>query len=224
MPNQYKDLLTGNSRWVNNTLRHNPEFFHQLATEQHPKFLWIGCSDSRVPATEITNALPGSIFVQRNIANMVVHTDSNLLSVVNYAVKVLKVKHIIVCGHYGCGGVKAAMSNDKFGFLDNWLMHIKDVYKMNQAELDGIADESKRFDRYVELNIIEQVSNLAKVSFIQEEWEEGEFPHIHGWIYSLEDGLINDLNVSINSNAGLENIYKYKKNLESPLQDLPADK
>ena len=211
MAETIKDLLNGNVSWVQNTLKRDPEFFNKLSTGQSPKFLWVGCADSRVPATEITDALPGSIFVQRNIANMVVHTDSNLLSVVNYAVKVLKVKHIIVCGHYGCGGVQAAMSNQNFGFLDNWLMHIKDVYRLHQDELDSIKDEQKRFDRYVELNVLEQVGNLAKVSFIQEEWEEGEFPQIHGWVYSLKDGLLKDLDISMNSNAKLDNFYRYNK-------------
>jgi carbonic anhydrase len=210
MAQTIKDLQNGNTAWVENTLKHTPDFFDKLAKGQSPKFLWIGCADSRVPATEITNAMPGSIFVQRNIANVVVHTDSNLLSVVNYAVKVLKVKHIIVCGHYGCGGVKAAMSSDNFGFLDNWLMHIKDVYRLHEAELNAIEDEEARLDRYVELNVQEQVANLAKISFIQEEWEAGEFPHIHGWVYSLKNGLLKDLNLSINSNDQLEEVYRYK--------------
>lgn len=210
MSETIQDLVKGNIDWVRNTLKFDPDFFENLAAGQTPKFLWIGCSDSRVPATEITNALPGSIFVQRNIANMVVHTDSNLLSVVNYAVKVLKVKHIIVCGHYGCGGVQAAMGNEKFGFLDNWLMHIKDVYKIHATELDSIKDEKERFDRFVERNIMEQASNLAKISFIQEEWEKGDFPQIHGWVYSLKDGLIKDLGVSISSNNDLDKVYQYK--------------
>jgi len=209
MPELIKDLLHGNVQWVKNTLKHDPDFFEKLAKGQSPQFLWVGCSDSRVPATEITNAMPGSIFVQRNIANMVVHTDSNLLSVVNYAVKVLRVKHIIVCGHYGCGGVKAAMSNENFGFLDNWLMHIKDVYRIHHKELDSIKNEEERLDRFVELNIVEQASNLAKVSFIQEEWEKGDFPYIHGWVYSLKDGLLKDLNVTMNSNSDLEKVYQY---------------
>lgn len=209
MAERIKDLLNGNVQWVKNTLKVNPEFFDKLAEGQSPQFLWIGCSDSRVPATEITNAMPGSIFVQRNIANLVVHTDSNLLSVVNYAVKVLKVKHIIVCGHYGCGGVQAAMSNQNFGFLDNWLMHIKDVYRLHQEELDSIKEEGDRLDRFVELNIVEQVNNLAKVSFIQEEWEEGEYPYIHGWVYSLKDGLLKDLGVSQNNNKKLDKVYQY---------------
>lgn len=209
MAETIKDLINGNVAWVKNTLKFDPNFFGNLATGQTPNFLWIGCSDSRVPATEITNALPGSIFVQRNIANMVVHTDSNLLSVVNYAVKVLKVKHIIVCGHYGCGGVQAAMGNQKFGFLDNWLMHIKDVYRLHEIELDAITDEKERCDRFVERNIMEQVSYLAKISFIQEEWGNGEFPQIHGWVYSLKDGLIKDLNVSVSSNGDLDKVYQY---------------
>lgn len=210
MPNTIKDLLKGNVNWVRNTLRFDEHFFEKLSSGQKPEFLWIGCSDSRVPATEVTNSLPGSIFVQRNIANLVVHTDSNLLSVVNYAVKVLKVKHIIVCGHYGCGGVEAAMSNKNFGFLDNWLMHIKDVYRVHQEELNLIEDYQKRFDRYVELNVVEQVSNLAKVSFIQEEWEQGEYPYIHGWVYSLKDGFLKTISEPINSNDSLEDVYQYK--------------
>lgn len=209
MAEKIKDLLDGNVSWVRNTLRHKPDFFDILSNGQSPQFLWIGCADSRVPATEITNALPGSIFVQRNIANMVVHTDTNLLSVVNYAVKVLKVKHIIVCGHYGCGGVQAAMSNNKFGFLDNWLMHIKDVYRTHEKELNDIEDEQSRFDRFVELNIKEQVGNLAKVSWIQEEWSKGEYPYIHGWVYSLKDGLIKDLGMTMNSNEELEDVFQY---------------
>lgn len=210
MAENIRDLLNGNVSWVRNTLKHDPTFFDKLAAGQSPKFLWIGCADSRVPATEITSALPGSIFVQRNIANMVIHTDSNLLSVVFYAVKVLKVKHVIVVGHYGCGGVAAAMSNQNFGFLDNWLLHIKDVYRLHEKELDAIADKGKRLDRFVEWNIMEQVNNLAKVSFLQEEWEKGEFPYIHGWVYSLKDGLLKDLGVTMNSNDDLDAVYQYK--------------
>ncbi|MEQ6120785.1 carbonate dehydratase [Reichenbachiella sp. MALMAid0571] len=209
MSDKIESLIEGNKLWVKNILKHTPGFFDELSEAQKPQFLWIGCSDSRVPATEITNALPGSIFVQRNIANMVVHTDANLLSVVYYAVKVLKVKHIIVCGHYGCGGVHAAMGNEDYGFLNNWLLHIKDVYRMHEKELDAIKDETRRFDRFVELNVQEQVHDLMKVSFIQEEWRNGEFPHIHGWVYSLKDGLIKDLKVSTNSSKQLGKVYKY---------------
>lgn len=211
MAQTINDLIEGNEKWVEEVKADNPDFFNKLALGQTPQFLWIGCSDSRVPATQITDATPGSIFVQRNIANVVVNTDANLLSVVNYAVKYLKVKHIIVCGHYGCGGVKAAMSNDKFGFLDGWLGHIKDVYAKNREELDGIADEEARFDRYVELNVQAQVQNMAKISFIQEEWDKGEFPYIHGWVYGLKDGKVKDLKVTINSHMTLSPVYRYAK-------------
>lgn len=213
MSDSHNKLLEGNKRWVANTLKSSPDFFKDLSHAQKPEYLWIGCSDSRVPATEITGTLPGSIFVQRNIANMVIHTDANLLSVVHYAVKVLKVKHIIVCGHYGCGGVKAAMGNENYGFLNNWLLHIKDVYRLHSKELDAIKDENQRFDRFVELNVIEQVHDLSKVSFIQEEWMEGEYPYIHGWVYSLKDGMIRDMEVSVNNNAELSQVYKYNSEL-----------
>ncbi|TAE50708.1 MAG: carbonic anhydrase [Bacteroidetes bacterium] len=192
-----------------NTLKAKPEFFENLGKGQQPEFLWIGCSDSRVPATEITNMDPGSIFVQRNIANMVIHTDSNLLSVVYYAVKVLKVKHIVVCGHYGCGGVRAAMGNAKFGYLDNWITHIKDVYRLHKEELDGITDLDAREDRFVELNVIEQVNNLSMVSFVQEEWQKGEFPYIHGWVYKVDEGLLHDLGTTYNSKFHLDGVYQY---------------
>ena len=210
MPDKYKSLLDGNMKWVENTMKFNPDFFKNLAEGQHPEFLWIGCSDSRVPAEEITNTLPGSIFVQRNIANMVVHTDTNLLSVVYYAVKVLKVKHIIVCGHYGCGGVLAAMTNNNFGFLDNWLLNIKDVYRIHSKELDSIKDEKTRGERFVELNVLEQVNNLAKVAFIQEEWDDGEVPYIHGWVYHLDDGVIHNLEITTNSAKKLNPVYRYE--------------
>jgi carbonic anhydrase len=168
-----------------------------------------------VPATEITNTTPGSIFVGRNIANVVVNTDLNLLSVVYYAVKVLKVKHIVVCGHYGCGGVKAAMSNESFGFLDNWLLNLKDVYRSHSKELNAIEEENDRLDRFVELNVLEQVKNLAKISFIQEEWAKGEFPYIHSWVYRLDDGNIKNMNFSINSAEAVEPIYDYESKKES---------
>jgi len=211
MPNRAQSLLEGNKAWVRNTNRMIPDFFEQLATGQSPTYLWIGCSDSRVPASEITGALPGSIFVQRNIANLVVHTDSNLLSVVYYAVKHLHVSHIIVCGHYGCGGVKAAMSNQSFGFLDNWLVHLKDVYRLHHDELEAIEEEEERCNRFVELNIREQVNNLSMVSFIQEEWANGQFPYIHGWVYGLDSGLIKDLDLTVNNSKHLDGVYRYKK-------------
>lgn len=207
--NSVDKLKEGNARWVEDVIKDNPNYFDDLAKGQNPEYLWIGCSDSRVPATQITNTKPGSMFVQRNIANLVVNTDTNLLSVIFYAVKTLKVKHIIVCGHYGCGGVKAAMSNERLGFIDNWLVNLKNVYQKHNQELNEISNEDGRFDRFVELNVMEQVCNLGKISFIQEEWDNGEFPQIHGWIYNLKNGLIKDLGFTINSNSALQKIYHY---------------
>lgn len=211
MAQEINKLIKGNEEWVKEITLKKPDFFEKLSQGQKPEFLWIGCADSRVPATEITNMMPGSIFVHRNIANMVVHTDSNALSVVYYAVKVLRVKHIIVCGHYGCGGVGAAMRNESFGFIDNWLLNIKDVYRLHAKELDAIDDQQERENRLVEWNVKEQVNNLAKVSFIQEEWQKGEFPYIHGWVYSLHSGRINDLKVSVNSSKKLQEVFQYQK-------------
>ena len=195
-----KEIFEGNEQWVQSMIEKDPTFFNNLANGQQPEYLWIGCSDSRVPANEIVNLPPGSIFVQRNIANQVGNTDMNLLSVVYYAVKYLKIKHILVVGHYGCGGVLAAMSNKSFGFLDNWLVNIKNVYDKYEHELTAIQDEHQRGNRLVELNVIEQVRNLMKISFIQEEWELGVFPEIHGLVYSLKDGKLKDLCVSTNNN------------------------
>ncbi len=211
MPETINELIKGNKSWVRNITKVDPEIFNRLSEGQSPNFLWIGCSDSRVPVNEVTNQLPGSIFVHRNIANMVLLTDFNLLSVVYYAVVELKVKHIIVCGHYDCGGVGAAMSNKGYGFLDNWLANIKGVYRMYQKELDAIEDEKKRLDRFVELNVLEQVHSLATISFIQDAWAEDEFPYIHGWVYQLESGLVKDLDVTINNSQQLEEFYKLKQ-------------
>ena len=177
----YKSLLDGNKEWVRERLEQDPLYFERLSKGQSPQFLWIGCSDSRVPANEITRTQPGDIFVHRNIANMVVHSDMNMLSVLDYAVNILKVKHVIVCGHYGCGGVKAAMENEQFGLVDNWLRFIKDVYRMHNQELDSIKDEEKKFDRFVELNVIEQVFDLTKTTIIQNAWRERNEPVVHGW-------------------------------------------
>lgn len=204
----YSSLLEGNKQWVREKLDQDPDFFERLSKGQSPQFLWIGCSDSRVPANEITNTQPGDIFVHRNIANMVVHSDMNMLSVLDYAVNILKVKHVIVCGHYGCGGVKAAMGNEQFGLVDNWLRHIKDVYRLHANELDAIKDEDTRFNRFAELNVIEQVFDLMKTSIIQNAWRERNEPRVHGWIYNLKTGLINDLNVSFDSTAKVPSIYK----------------
>lgn len=213
MDSIYNSLLEGNRLWVQEKLDEDPEFFHRLAKGQNPQVLWIGCSDSRVPANEITRTQPGDIFVHRNIANMVVHTDMNMLSVLDYAVNVLKVKHVIVCGHYGCGGVKAAMENDQFGLIDNWLRTIKDVYRLHASELDSIEDNEERFRRFVELNIIEQVFDLSKTSIIQNAWRQRSEPKVHGWVYDIRTGIINDLKVSLHSSKELPSIYK----IESPI-------
>ena len=204
----YNSLLDGNKEWVAKRLEQDPHYFENLSKGQTPQFLWVGCSDSRVPANEITNTRPGDIFVHRNIANMVVHSDMNLLSVLDYAVNVLHVKHVIVCGHYGCGGVKAAMENEQYGLVDNWLRFIKDVYRIHSKELDAITDEEKRFDRFVELNVIEQVYDLSKTTIIQNAWSKRNEPKIHGWVYSLKTGLIKDLNVSLDNSLKLPPIYR----------------
>lgn len=213
--NLYNSLLEGNKQWVQKKLDQDPQFFEKLSHGQSPQFLWIGCSDSRVPANEITNTQPGDIFVHRNIANMVVHSDMNLLSVLDYAVNILKVKHVIVCGHYGCGGVKAAMDNEQYGLVDNWLRFIKDVYRTHSPELDSIKDEEKRFDRFVELNVIEQVFDLTKTTIIQNAWRQRNEPIVHGWVYSLKTGLIKDLNVSFDSSLNLPQIFRVNGNGKS---------
>lgn len=204
----YKNLLEGNRKWVKEMIDKDPKYFDTLAAGQSPEILWIGCSDSRVPANQITGTQPGDIFVHRNIANMVVHSDMNLLSVLDYSVNVLKVKHVIVCGHYGCGGVKAALGNNQNGLVDNWLRHIKDVYRTYGDELDAIENEEERFKRLVELNVTEQVFNVSKTSIIQNNWKDRNYPMIHGWVYSLETGLIKDLNVSITNQSDLPPIFR----------------
>jgi carbonic anhydrase len=204
----YKKLLDNNKKWVAQQLEKDPEFFNRLAEGQSPPLLWIGCSDSRVPANEIIGAVPGEVFVHRNIANMVVHTDMSMLSVLDFAVNVLKVKHIIVCGHYGCGGVKAAMGNQNIGLIDNWIREIKDVYRYHQVELNTITDEKKRFDRFVELNVVEQVLDLAKTSIVQTAWKNNQAVEIHGWVYDIKDGLVKDLQVTIDSESQLGEVYQ----------------
>lgn len=204
----YKSLLEGNRRWVQEKLEDDPDYFSNLSKTQTPEVLWIGCADSRVPANQITGTFPGDIFVHRNIANMVVHTDMNMLSVLDYAVNVLNVKHVIICGHYGCGGVFAAMQNQQFGIMDNWIRVIKDVYRLHADELDAIQDKEKRFDRFVELNVVEQVLDLSKTSIIQNSWSKRKYPMIHGWVCSLKTGLIKDLNISLGSSDSLPDIYK----------------
>jgi len=206
--NFYDQLIENNKNWVAKKVGENSDYFTNLAKGQSPPLLWIGCADSRVPANQIIGAQPGEVFVQRNIANMVVHTDMNMLSVLDYAVNALKVKHVIVCGHYGCGGVNAAMKNESIGLIDNWIRHIKDVYRLHKAELDGIEDEKKRFDRFVELNVKEQVYDLAKTSIVQAAWNKGQDLQLHGWVYGLDTGLVKDLMVNINNDSELEKVYK----------------
>ena len=208
MENFYKSLLDNNKVWVSKNLEKDPDFFNRLAHGQQPPLLWIGCSDSRVPANEIIGAQPGEVFVHRNIANMVIHTDMSMLSVLDYAVNVLNVKHIIVCGHYGCGGVQAAMGNKNIGLIDNWIRHIKDVYRHHATELNSIDGEKDRFNRFVELNVVEQVFDLAKTSIVQGTWKKNKELHIHGWVYDISDGLINDLEVTIRNNETLGEVYK----------------
>jgi carbonic anhydrase len=188
----YEKLLLENKAWAAEKVSDDPDYFNRLAHIQKPEFLWIGCSDSRVPANEITGTQPGEIFVHRNVANLVINTDVNLLSVLDYAVNHLKVKHVIICGHYGCGGVKASISNTDFKqVLNMWLRNIKDVYRIHRDELDGIKDEEAKCDRLVELNVQEQVMNLAKTSIIQRAWKNEQRPDLHGWVYGLKDGIIN---------------------------------
>jgi carbonic anhydrase len=207
----YEGLLQGNKEWVAATLAEDPEYFERLSAGQKPPVLWIGCSDSRVPANQITNTLPGDIFVHRNIANVVVHTDMNMLSVLDYAVNVLEVEHVIVVGHYGCGGVQAALGNKQFGIIDNWLRNIKDIYRLYARTLDAIEDEKERFDKLVELNVVEGVFNLTKTSIVQNRWANGKKLGVHGWVYSLETGMITDLKVTSTSNDHISSVFKMDK-------------
>jgi len=204
----YLKLLENNKHWASESLAADPDFFSRLEHIQTPEYLWIGCSDSRVPADKITGTNPGEIFVHRNIANMVVHTDLNLLSVLEYAVNHLHVKHIIVCGHYGCGGVKAAMSNHNFGIINKWIRNIKDVYRTHREEVDQIDDETMRLNKLIELNVQEQVTNLAKTSIIQKAWKNNHLPYLHGWVYDLHDGIIKPV-FEMGSNDKLDSIYEF---------------
>lgn len=189
----YEKLLKDNQQWAKDKIVQDPDFFNRLVDIQRPKILWIGCADSRVPPNEITQTQPGDIFIHRNVANLVVHTDLNMLSVLQYAVEVLEVQHVIVCGHYGCGGVKAAMTNSNLGLINKWLRNIKDVYRYHDEEIDNQPDEAARVDRLIELNVEEQVYNLAKTSIIQKAWKSRNAPYLHGWVYRLEDGIIKPL-------------------------------
>lgn len=204
----YKQILENNKKWVEDQLQVDPDFFKDLAKGQNPPLLWIGCSDSRVPPNEITGTKAGEVFIHRNIANLVVHTDMNMLSVLDYAVNVLKVSHVIVCGHYGCGGVKAAMGNSSVGIIDNWLRNIKDTYRFYQNELESIQNEEDRFNKLVEINVKEQVFNLAKTSIVQNAWANGQKLFLHGWVYGLNSGYVTDLNVNLSSNDELKGVFK----------------
>ena len=206
----YEELLNDNKAWAAEKVAKDPLFFKNLSEIQTPEFLWIGCSDSRVPANEITNTQPGEIFVHRNVANLVINNDVNLLSVLDYAVNHLKVKHVIVCGHYGCGGVKAATTNNDFNqVLNMWLRNIKDIYRIHRDELDAISDEGKRVDRLVELNVQEQILNLAKTSIIQRAWKNDQRPDLHGWVYGLNNGIIKPI-FDMKAGTHIDPLYEYE--------------
>jgi carbonic anhydrase len=204
----FEKLLLENKAWAADKLQSDPNYFERQVREQNPAFFWIGCSDSRVPANEVTNTEPGEIFVHRNVANLVVNTDLNMLSVLQYAVEVLKVKDIIVCGHYGCGGVKAAMYNRSFGLLNKWLRNIKDIYRIHRSEIDAIENEDLRVDRLVELNVREQVLNLSKTSIVQKSWKKSQLPNIHGWVYDIGDGILHEV-IRVDHTLEIDPIYKY---------------
>ncbi|MDZ4261490.1 MAG: carbonate dehydratase [Pseudomonadota bacterium] len=202
-----KDLFEKNRAWTKVIQAQDPEFFKKLSLQQAPKYLWIGCSDSRVPANEIVGLLPGELFVHRNVANVIIHTDLNCLSVIQYAIDVLKVEHIIVCGHYGCGGVRAALEDKPLGLVDNWLRHIRDVYQKHETHLFTIKDMNRRWDKLCELNVIEQVNNVCHSNIVQEAWERGQSLGVHSLIYSIKDGLLRDLGMEVNSKADISRIY-----------------
>lgn len=192
-----EELFQNNRRWSEKISAANPEFFPTLAKQQAPRYLWIGCADSRVPANEIVDLMPGELFVHRNVANVVVHSDINCLSVLQFAVEILKVEHIIVCGHYGCAGVRAALLNLSLGLVDNWLRHIRDVYHRHSVLLDAMTNEEEKMDRFCELNVIEQAVNVCQTTIVQGAWQKGQKLAVHGWIYGLKDGLVHDLNFSV---------------------------
>ena len=202
------ELIENNRKWANSVTKLDPDFFTNLAKQQSPDFLWIGCSDSRVPANQIIGVAPGEVFVHRNIANIVVHSDFNCLSVIEFATAVLKVKHIIVCGHYGCGGVKAASENHHLGLIDNWLRHIRDVRQKHGVVLGALETDTLRLDRLCELNVVEQVHNVCHTSIVQEAWEKGQSLAVHGWIYRIQDGLIDDLDVTITGLDEVADVYR----------------
>ena len=203
-----KNLFENNRAWATRMTDTDPSFFQKLSNQQTPEYLWIGCADSRVPANQIIDLLPGEGFVHRNIANAVIHTDLNCLSVIQYAVEVLQVKHVIVCGHYGCGGVRAAMQNQPFGLIDNWLRHLKDVYQKHESALDALTEDNQRFRRFCELNVIEQVHNVCHTTIVQDAWRRGQTLDVHGWIYDVSDGLLEDLGVTVSSIEEIDTLYR----------------
>jgi carbonic anhydrase len=204
----YKKLLLNNKAWVAEKLSIRADYFERMALQQKPEFLWIGCSDSRVPAEEVTGTEPGEIFVHRNIANQVIHTDFNMLSVLQFAVEVLEVKHVIVCGHYNCGGVKNALTHNHLGLINKWLRHIKDVYRIHARELESINNEEARFERLVEINVMEQVQNLAATSIIQKHWSKYKMPTLHGWVYDIRNGYLKDISM-MRYDSPIADIYRY---------------
>ena len=199
-----RNLFENNRAWAAEMVRQDPEFFRRLSAQQTPQYLWIGCSDSRVPANQIVGMLPGEMFVHRNVANLVVHTDLNCLSAIQFAVEVLRVGHIVVCGHYGCGGVLAALRDEKLGLIDNWLRHVQDVRSRHREQLDALVDEQRRHDRLCELNVIEQVVSVSQTSIVREAWAQGRALAVHGWIYDIHDGLLRDLEVCVTAEAELQ--------------------
>lgn len=222
MPSSLQNLFELNRKWSENIRKSNPTFFETLSQQQSPKYLWIGCSDSRVPANEIVGLLPGELFVHRNVANVVVHTDLNCLSVLQYAVDVLKVKHVIVCGHYGCGGVRAALEQQKFGLIDNWLRHIQDIVRKHTVLFGAVKSKDVQVDMLCELNVIEQVENVCLTTVIQDAWNRGQEVEVHGWVYGLNDGLAKDLGVSIGRDDETDQTYRrsvqelYRRYVASP--------
>jgi carbonic anhydrase len=206
--NSLSQLLRNNRAWAERMIQQDPEFFSRLSGQQNPEYLWIGCSDSRVPANQIVGLLPGEVFVHRNVANLVVHTDLNCLAVIQYAVEVLRVRHIIVCGHYGCGGVRATLNRDRVGLVDNWLRHVEDVRQKHLAQIGTEAPFDQRCDRLCELNVIEQVVNVCQTTVVRDAWERGQTLNVHGWIYALKDGVIRDLQLNLESGAEVVPAYE----------------
>ena len=204
-------LFDNNENWAKSVEKEHPGFFQKLSQQQAPEYLWIGCSDSRVPANEIVGLMPGDVFVHRNIANVVVHSDLNCLSVLQFAVEILKVKHVIICGHYGCGGVKAALTNEKHGLIDNWLRTIKDTYRAHEKEILSLKTQEERVSRLCELNVIEQVKSVVHTTIVQEAWDRGQELAVHGFIYSIADGLLRDLDVCVTSKNQIHKIYQIGK-------------